>query len=344
MEITIRGLALSAFVFSAYSVQAQPLTPGIPAGTVLTSVSPLVINGEKDVVIQHVQVSNPNGSCIQITNNAQNIIIENSEIGPCSGHGIDATWSYGIDIRNSYIHDTGGNTIQAHRVGRLNVYNNRVERGTSLVHNYLSYPISITHNKFLNAKGPSPAGHLVAFDSVAGEGNRINCNVGENVMGQSNPEEAILLYKSTGDPTDPIQIVGNKIKGGGPSNRGGGIGAGDSAGAYAVIKDNILIDTGSYGIGIGGGHHIQVINNLVYGRQQPFTNSGIWVWNWNNYDPNCYSHTVQGNSVNWTHKSGSKNPNWDGGDCGPIAGWDDNTWDSNIDPSIEDLTIPSCSQ
>src|SRR2546430_16117272 len=101
MKITIRGLALSAFVFSAYSVQAQPSTPGIPAGTVLTNVSPLVINGEKDVVIQNVQVSNPNGSCIQITNNAQNIIIENSEIGPCSGHGIEAAWSYGIDIRNN---------------------------------------------------------------------------------------------------------------------------------------------------------------------------------------------------------------------------------------------------
>jgi hypothetical protein len=162
--------------------------------------------------------------------------------------------------------------------------------------------------------------------------------------GRAIQRRQLFFNKSSGDPTDPIQIVGNKIKGGGPSNIGGGIGAGDSAGAYAVIKDNILVDPGQIGIGIGGGHHMQILNNLVYGGQQPWTNVGIAVWNWNNYDPNCYSHTVQGNSVNWTNKAGFKNPNWDGGNCGPIAGWDDNNWDSNIGPEIEHLTIPSCSQ
>ncbi len=344
MEITIRGLALSAFVFSAYSVQAQHLTPGIPADTVLTSVSPIVIDGERDVVIQNVQVSNSNGPCIQIKNSAQNILIENSEIGPCSGHGIDAEWSYGIDIRNSYIHDTGGVNIQTYEVVGLNVYNNWLERGTSLVHSSTSYQVRVTHNMFLNAKGPYPEGHFVIFDSVAGEGNRINCNVGENIMGQGNPQDAINLYKSSGDPTDPIQVVGNKIKGGGPSTSGSGIMVGDSAGGHVLIKDNILIDPGQVGIGLSGGHHIQALNNLIYARQQPFTNTGVYVWNWNNHDPNCYSHTVQGNSVNWTHKTGFKNPNWDGGNCGLIAGWHNNTWDSNIGPSIEHLTIPSCSQ
>src|SRR5207249_2374157 len=61
-------LALSVFVFSAYSVQAQHLTPGIPAGTVLTSVSPIVLDGSHDLVIRNVRGSNPNGSCIQIKN------------------------------------------------------------------------------------------------------------------------------------------------------------------------------------------------------------------------------------------------------------------------------------
>jgi hypothetical protein len=340
MEITIRSLALSAFVFSD-SVQAQHLTPGIPADTALTSVSPLVIDGEKDVVIQNVQVSNPKGSCIQIKHRAQNIIIENSRIGPCSRHGIEAAWSYDIDIRNSYIHDTGEVNIMTYKVDGLNVYNNRLERGTSLVHNSRSYQVTVTHNKFLNAKGPHPAGHFVVFDSVAGGGNRINCNVGENVMGQGKPEEAIILYKSSGDAADPIQIVGNKIKGGGPSTIGGGIVAGDSGGGYALITDNILVDPGQVGIGIGG-HDTQALNNLIYARKQPFTNVGLYVWNGNNHDPNCYSNTVQGNSVNWTNKAGSKNPNWDGDNCGPIAGWDDNTWYSNIGPEIEYLTIPSC--
>jgi hypothetical protein len=344
MEITIRGLALSAFVFSTYSVQAQHLIPGIRADTALTSVSPIVIDGEKDIVIQNVQVSNSNGSCIQIKNSAQNIIIENSEIGPCSGHGVDAEWSYGIDIRNSYIHDTGRANIQTYEVGELNVYNNWLERGSSGVYAMLSTYVTVEHNRFLNAQGPYPRGQFVQFNAVTGTLNRINCNVGENIPGQSNPQDAINLYKSSGDPTDPIQIVGNKIKGGGPSTSSAGIMVGDSAGGHVLIKNNILIDPGQVGIGLSGGHHMQALNNLIYARQQPFTNVGIYVWNWDNYDPDCYSHTVQGNRVNWTHEAGFKNPNWDGGNCGPISDWNNNTWYSNIGPSIEHLTIPSCSQ
>jgi hypothetical protein len=93
----------------------------------------------------------------------------------------------------------------------------------------------------------------VQFNAVTGKSNRINCNVGENISGQSYPEDAINLYKSSGDPTDPIQVVGNKIKGGGPSNTDSGIAVGDSAGAYVLVKDNVLIDPGQVGIGIGGG-------------------------------------------------------------------------------------------
>ena len=323
---------------------AQHLTPEPPADTVLTNVPPMVIDGKKDVVIRNVRVSNPNGSCIQIKNSAQDIRIENSEIGPCRDHGIDVTGSYGIIVYNSYIHDTTGNSIQTYKASAVTVYNNRLERGSSGVYAALSIYVWVDHNRFLNAKGPMPRGQFVQFNGVTGKSNRINCNVGENIMGQSYPEDAINLYKSSGDPTDPIQITGNKIKGGGPSTSSSGISAGDSAGAYVLIKDNILVDSGAVGIGIGGGHDIQALNNLIYARQQPFTNVGVYVWNWNNYDPNCYSHTVQGNSVNWTHKAGFTTPNWDGGNCGPIAGWDDNTWDSNIDPSIEDLTILSCSQ
>lgn len=344
MEITIRGLALSAFVFSAYSVQAHHLTPGIPAGTVLTNVSPIVIDGKKDVVIRNVRVSNPNGSCIWIKNSAQNILIENSEIGPCRNHGIEVTGSYRILVRNAYVHDTTGNSIQTHKASGVTVWNNRLERGSSGVYAVLSTYVWVDHNRFLNAKGPYPRGQFVQFNEVTGPWNRIRCNVGENVMGQSYPEDAINLYKSLGSPTDPIQIVGNKIKGGGPSKSGSGIAIGDSAGGYVLVKDNVLVDPGQVGIGIGGGHHIQALNNLIYARQQSFTNVGLFVWNWDNYNPKCYSHTVQGNIVNWTNKVGIKNPNWDGRNCGPIASWNNNIWNSNIGPSIEYLTIPSCSQ
>ena len=142
MEITIRDLALSAFVFSAYSVQAHHYTPGIPAGTVLTNVSPIVIDGKKDVVIRNVRVSNPNGSCIWIKNSAQDILIENSEIGPCRNHGIDVTGSYRIIVRNSYIHDTTGNSIQTYKASGVTVWNNRLERGSSVAYMLCCRPTS----------------------------------------------------------------------------------------------------------------------------------------------------------------------------------------------------------
>jgi hypothetical protein len=305
-----------------------------------------VIDGKKDVVIRNVRVSNPKGFCIQIKNGAQNILIENSEIGPCQwGPGIDVIGSYNIKVRNSYIHDTTGNSIQTYNASGVDVYNNRLERGASGVYAVSSTKVTVVRNRFLNVKGPLPRGQFVQFNGVTGTLNRINCNVGENVMGQSSPEDAISLYRSAGDPTDPIQVVGNKIKGGGPSTSGSGIMTGDNSGGHVLIKDNILVDPGNVGIGISGGHHIQALNNLIYARQQPFTSVGLYVWNWySSYDPNCYAHTVKGNIVNWTDKKGLKNPNWDGGNCGPIADWNNNTWDSNIGPSIENLTIPSCSQ
>jgi hypothetical protein len=343
MEDIIRGLALSVSVLFAYSVQAHHLTPGIPASTTLNAVPPMVIDGKKDIVIRNVRVSNPNGSCIRIKNYAQKILIENSEIGPCRDHGIDVTGSYNIIVKNSYIHDTTGNSIQAYNASGVTVYNNRVERGSTGVFAWSSTYLWVDHNHFLNAKGPYPRGSFVQFGRVTGPWNRIRCNVGENVMGQGKPEDGINLYQSSGDPTDPMQIVGNKIKGGGPSTIGTGINLGDSAGAYIIAKDNIVVDSGANGMGINGGHHVQMLNNLVYASRQPWTNMGMSVWNWNNYVPTCYAHTVQGNSVNWTNKAGIKATHWDGGNCGPIAGWNNNNWYSNIGPSIWNLTIPSCS-
>ena len=72
----VRYLLNNGYTDAAKSspIIAQYLTPEPPAGTVLTSVPPIVIDEKKDVVIRNVRVSNPNGSCIQIKNSAQNIL------------------------------------------------------------------------------------------------------------------------------------------------------------------------------------------------------------------------------------------------------------------------------
>ncbi len=120
-----------------------------------------------------------------------------------------------------------------------------------------------------------PRGQMVQFNNVKGGGNSINYNVVENILGQSSPEDAISVYMSNGIVGDPIQVVGNWIRGGGPSGSGGGIMVGDYGGSHILVKDNILVDPGQYGIAISSGTGISIKNNKIYAKQQSFTNVGL---------------------------------------------------------------------
>ena len=107
---------------------------------------------------------------------------------------------------------------------------------------------------------------------------------------------------------------------------------GDSGGAYIVVKDNILIDPGQYGIAIAGGHHIQILDNKILGKRQPFTNVGIYVWNQSKAP--SHSQSVKGNQVKWFNKAGIENPCWDAKNCGTVADWDANEWHANLDDQL----------
>lgn len=63
--------------------------------------------------------------------------------------------------------------------------------------------------------------------------------------------DAINLYKSNGIAGDPIQVIGNRIRGGGPSTSGGGIMTGDQGGSYILVSI-ILVNPGSTAL-----HHCQ---------------------------------------------------------------------------------------
>ena len=107
---------------------------------------------------------------------------------------------------------------------------------------------------------------------------------------------------------------------------------GDSGGAYIVVKDNILVDSGQYGIAIAGGHHIQILDNKVFGKRQPFTNVGIYVWNQSKAP--SHDHSVKGNRVRWFNKGGMENPCWDAKNSGTVAGWDNHDWHADLDDKL----------
>jgi parallel beta-helix repeat protein len=251
------------------------------------------------------RISSSSCHCIEIRG-AKNIVIKNSVIGSCKGNGIYIVDSDNIEIRN-----------------------NNLEQVKSGVYAVNSTRINVHHNRFLNMMGPFPRGQYVQFNNVDGGGNRINYNEGESRLGQSYPEDLVNLYKSKGNSNDPIQIVGNRFKGGGPSKSGGGIMAGDNDGGNVLVENNILVDPGQYGIAIAGGDGVRIVANKVYGKKQDFTNVGIYVWRQKN-TASCSGHAIANNEVLYYNKAGSLNSAWNAGNCGTVTGWNSNNWKANI--------------
>lgn len=273
-----------------------------------TSHPPMVLNGINDSII----------SGLAITGNTYGIRLSN-----CTN----------ITIENCYIYDTFENAVNIENSSNITIRNNVMEDVRSGVYAAAcTGGIKILNNDVKNVQGPFPRGQLAQFNNSSGTGNQINDNVMENVLGESYAEDGINLYGSSGTVASPIEVIGNWIRGGGPSNSGGGIMTGDSGGSHIVVRDNILVDPGQYGIAIAGGEGIEIYDNLVYGKQQSFTNVGIYVWN--QYAVPCSNHSVGNNTVYWRSNNGNLNPAWNAGNCGTVTDWGTNTWNAAIDSTI----------
>jgi hypothetical protein len=208
----------------------------------------------------------------------------------------------------------------------------------------------VEHNAFKNVQGPFPRGQLTQFDNVSGAQNRVRCNVGEDVQGESNPEDAINMYESNGTMDSPILIEGNRIRGGGPSTSGGGILLGDGGMAsFQISRANVLVNPGQYGIAVASGTNMTMEGNLVYSAQEPWSNVGAYVWN--QYDSACGPVLVTMNQVDWTDKNGMKNGWWDASQTPSMASYpvcssttiaSDNEWGAMLGPDIIDAVPAVC--
>lgn len=271
--------------------------------------APIVLRGVKNRTISGLQISNPTGNCITLIN-CTNITIKNCRLGPSKGEGVSISDCVNVWVINC--------TLDSIRSG---------------VYAVSSSEIKFVFNDVRNVIGPMPRGQMAQFDKVTGRLNRISFNVVENLPGQSAPEDVISLYKSSGTPADPIKVVGNHIRGGGPSTSGGGIMAGDRGGSYILIEDNILVNPGQYGISVASGHNIIIRNNKIFSRQMSFTNVGLVAWK--QYpDIETHSITIMNNEVNYTNKNGILNNWWNAGNSGIITGWETNRYNPLLDESI----------
>jgi hypothetical protein len=304
----LRTLLIS-FVLSLVHINACALPSGFPPKlSDLVDTQPLVLNSAKGVVIRRQRIAIATDNCITLRN-CQNIWIDACEFGPAGGEGVHLVGCTSVTISNCFAHEI-----------RTGVY--AVDCQGVVVHG----------SSFRNVKGPMPRGQMVQFDKVTGSGNRITSNTLVNEAGASNPEDGVSVYMSAGTETDPILVSGNRIIGGGPSMSGGGIMIGDSGGSHVLVRDNILIDPGQYGIAVSGGEHIQLLHNTIYARRQPFTNVGLYVWKQG--AASCGDITVRRNRVKWTNKEGVRSGGWNAGNCGTVLSWDDNEWEAALDPEL----------
>jgi hypothetical protein len=291
-------------------------TTTVSSPTYVTS-APLTYTGQSNFTISGVSITA--GSVPAITlNNCTNVHIKLSRF--VNGTTVNAVGVYlykctNVTIESSYFSNVASG-----------VYANQ------------STMIYVANNQMLNMKGPAPRGQFVQFNQCYGGGNKVLGNKFENIMGQSYPEDGINVYRSSGTASSPITIAYNWIRGGGPSNSGGGIALGDDGGSFQTAFENILINPGQYGIAVASGTAMSIENNKIYAKQASFTNVGTFAWNQYSGSTGCSAVTISGNEVNFTAAGGYQNASWNGGNCGTINGWNNNKWGS---PDVTATILPA---
>ncbi|NDP20089.1 MAG: right-handed parallel beta-helix repeat-containing protein [Paludibacter sp.] len=303
MKKTVALNTLLLFLIHSFSYGQKSTYSGT-----YTSSTPISLNGVSNRTISNLKISNSKGNCITLTN-CSNITIDNCKLGPSIGEGVSIEGCSNITVKYS--------SMESIRTG---------------VYAVTSTGIKVEYNEVKNLQGPMPRGQMVQFDKVTGTGNSISYNVCENIAGKSNPEDAISLYQSQGTENDRIKIIGNVIRGGGPSNSGGGIMVGDNGGSYVLVENNILVNPGQYGISVTSGHNITVTNNKIYSRKFPFSNVGLYVWR--QYEYETHTITISNNEINYTNKLGFLNNLWNAGNSGSIKGWKTNFYNSKLNESV----------
>ncbi|MFL5770806.1 MAG: hypothetical protein ACJ765_12080 [Chloroflexota bacterium] len=191
--------------------------------------------------------------------------------------------------------------------------------------------IRVEWNRYEDILGPHARvglhrANFVQFDKVNGG------YIGHNKGRGGDTEDIVSLHDSGGTADAPLIVEQNHFEGTNwTSDSGSGIALGDGGSTYSIARDNRLLNPGQVGIFIAGGTHNRILDNVVFGETRPASNVGIYVWD--QTDDPCSGHEVRGNRVQWNRADGQSNAGWNPGNCGDVAGWDDNDWNATLDPA-----------
>jgi len=290
-------------------------------------------------VIENVHITTTSGSCI-IVNGVSNVIIRNSEIGPCGQPGNRDT--QGVQISNS---------------SNITIQRNVIHDVSSGVYATASrHPIIMDRNYVYNVRGPLPRGQMIQMNGVTGgtAGSKVTCNISDAASGTrygvahnnvtDGIEDHINLFQSPGLSTDRTEIAYNRLRGGHKfSVSGSGFVLGDVGGGHVNAHHNTLVNVANVGAGIAGGTNISIDDNRIYQHkdQAPYVNLGLMVWG--QAGAACTGgHTVRRNRV-WTLNTlGAQNSYWNAGNCGVVTASGNTFADSSLSPAMFDEVPAAC--
>lgn len=282
----------------------------------------------KSAAIQHVRKSN--------------FVIEGLDFSNVNGDIIALYDCENVTIRNNRFTSSNKRGIYLYNCKNVTMIDNTFENVHTALVASTSQGVVFEYNDIYNVGGPlalsddTNNGFVAQFIMVTGAGNSISYNAAENIYGESSPGDLINVNQSHGTAQSPIIVKGNWFRGGGPSPSGGGILIGDLGGSYQIAEENILVNPGQYGMGIGGGHNMILRNNKVFAKRQDHNNVGYSICNWSeDASGKSYGITFEKNIVNYSNRNGeSGNSWWIYQNMEPVAGKSTNKYDPTLTASI----------
>jgi parallel beta helix pectate lyase-like protein len=290
-----------------------------------------VIKGESHKVYRRLRITSSTGDCIQITD-SHDITIENSEIGPCAGNGVNISGGSDISIFDSFIHPETlskgccdhNDGVYAHSASRITVQGSVIAYGESNVEGIKNVSgLTVIGNFLLNPRGPYPRGQNVqawnASNVVVRDNYALSSLDANKYPYVENQEDSVNFGLGSN-----FVASGNYVRGG-HSPSGCGLIA-DKGANSAQFMCNTLVDTGQCGIGIASGTNQLVEANRVVNRNPVPKAGNVAVYVRNFYKNLSCGPVIVSNNIGIELRQGSSPAGFsNGGGCEPVT-LKDNTW------------------
>jgi hypothetical protein len=271
---------------------------------------------------------------------AEQIVIRGLALRKYRDHGINFRHGGQVIIDQVQISDTGSGDGEGN--GAINFFGMRditvsqchfTRVSSGVLPTECLGPIRIEWNTGINT-----GRNFVQLDKCSGGDIRVRYNTMQRVGTYLRPEaedveDWISVYKVRGLPDDPAQFSYNRARGHGTSGSGSFIMLGDGGGIHQEAVGNVGVTPGQVGIGLSGGEHIAVRDNLMFSAVWPQSNIAFYSSNYAKDFP-CGHHTLAKNRANWTNRDETPNTFWTNDSCQPLNTQDNSFPDSTLDETI----------